>query len=219
MQKRQLYTYSRHDLHAIRDTLLKNRNWKQIDYDTCKTVFSLRLNRRGCRAGKNKMIARPNHDNLIPFVTRRVTEQKIDIANKLKLSTVNIQSIKSKDDDLFEYLLESKTNLCVVTETWLSDENEEDGAWVSCTHLNKAPFKINTSNRKNCRGGGLALIHKAVLSSNLLKEGSTRSFQFALWSTKVPGSNVTLVALYHPPYSSKAPITNSMFIDDITMWY
>ena len=105
-----------------------------------------------------------------------------------------------------------------MTETWLSDENEEDGSWVSCTHLNKVPFKISTSNRKNCRGGGLALIHKAVLLSNLLEEGSTRSFQFALWSTKVPGSNVTLVALYCPPYSSMAPIINSMFIDDITNW-
>ena len=196
--------------------MLKNRNWKQIDYDTCKTVSSLRLNRRGCRAGKNKIKSRPNYENLISIATRRVTEQKIDIANKLKLSTVNIQSIKSKDDDLFEYLVESKMDLCVVTETWLSDENNEDGAWVSCTHLNKAPFKISTSNRKNCRGGGLALIYKAVLLSNLLEEGSTRSFQFALWSTRVPGSNVTLVELYHPPYSSKAPITNRMFIDDIT---
>ena len=158
-------------------------------------ICLLRLNRRGCGAGKNKLKARPNHDNHIPIVIRRVIEQKIDIANKLKLSTVNIQSIKSKDD-LFEYLIESKTNLCVVTETWLSDENEEDGAWVSCTHLNKAPFKISISNRKNHRGGGLALIHKAVLLSNLLEEGSTRSFQFAIWSIKVPGSNVTLVVLY-----------------------
>ena len=40
----------------------------------------------------------------------------------------------------------------------------------------------------------------------------------AIWSIKVPGSNVTLVAQYHPPYSSKAPFTNSMFIDDITNW-
>ena len=148
VQKRQLYTYSQHDLHAVRETLLKNRNWKQMDYDICKMICLLRLNRRGCRAGKNKLKGRLNHDNLIPIVTRRVIEQKIDIANKLKLSTVNIQSIKSKDDDLFEYLLESKTDLCVVTETWLSDENEEDGAWVSCTHLNKAPFKISISNRK-----------------------------------------------------------------------
>ena len=103
-----------------------------------------------------------------------------------------------------------------MTETWLSDENEEDGAWVSCMHLKKVRFKISTSNRKNHGGGGLALIHKTLLSSNLLEEGSTRSFQFALWSTKVPVSNVTLVELYHPPYSSKAPITNRMFIDNIT---
>ena len=218
MHKRQLYTYSQQDLYAIRETLLKNRNWKQIDYDTCKMICRLRLNRRGCRAGKNKLKARPNYDNLIPIVTRRVTEQKIDIASKLKLSTVNIQSIKSKDDDLLGYLLESKTDLCVVTETWLSDDNEEDGAWVSCTHLNKDPFKISISNRKNHRGGVLALIYKAVLLSNLLEEGSTRSFQFAIWSIKVPGSIVPLVALYHPPYSFKAPFTNSMFIDDITNW-
>ena len=58
-KKKQLYTYSQHDLHAIRETLLKDRKWKQIDYDTCKIVCSLRLNRRGCRAGKNKMKARP----------------------------------------------------------------------------------------------------------------------------------------------------------------
>ena len=203
---------------AIRETLLKNRNWKQINYDTCKIISRLRLNGRGCRAGKNKLKSRPNNDNLTPVVTRRANEQKIDIANKLKLSTVNIQSIKSKDDDLLGYLLESKTDVCVVTETWLGDNNVEDGAWVSCTHLNKAPFKISISNRKNHRGGGLALIHKAVLLSNLLEEGSTRSFQFAIWSIKVPGSNVTLVALYHPQYSSKGPFTNRMFIDDITIW-
>ena len=90
VQKRQLYTYSRHDLHAIRETLLKNRYWKQIDYDTCKMICLLRLNRRGCGAEKHKLKARPNYDNLIPIVIRRVIEQKIDIANKLKLSTVNI---------------------------------------------------------------------------------------------------------------------------------
>ena len=138
-----------------------------------------------------------NHDNLISIETNSVIKQKIDIANKLKLSTVNMQSIKLKDDYLLEYLLESKTDLCIVTETWLRDENEEDGAWVSCTHLNKVPFKISISSRKNSRGGGLALIYEALLPSNLLKEGSARSFQFGLWSTKVQGFNVTLITLYH----------------------
>ena len=58
------------------------------------------------------MKARANHDNLISIETSSAIKQKIDTANKLKLSTVNIQSIKSKDNDLLEYLLESKTDLC-----------------------------------------------------------------------------------------------------------
>ena len=77
MQKGQLYTYSRHDLHAITDTLLKDGNWKQIDYDTCKIVCSLRVNRRGHRAGKNKMKSRPNHDNLISIETSSAIKQKL----------------------------------------------------------------------------------------------------------------------------------------------
>ena len=76
MQKGQLYTYSQHDLHAIRETLLKDRKWKQTDYDTCKIVHSLRMNRRGCTAGKYKIKARPNHDNLISIETRSVIKQK-----------------------------------------------------------------------------------------------------------------------------------------------
>ena len=65
------------------------------------------------------------------------SSKKSTLPTKLKLSTVNIQSIKSKDDDLLEYLLETKTDLCIVTKTWLNDENEEDGVWVSIHILTK----------------------------------------------------------------------------------
>ena len=35
---------------------------------------------------------------------------------------------------------------------------------------------------------------------------------------KIPGLNMTIIAVYHPPYSSRCPVTNSMFIDDFTEW-
>ena len=35
---------------------------------------------------------------------------------------------------------------------------------------------------------------------------------------KTPGLNMTIIAVYHPPYSSSCPVTNSMFIDDFTEW-
>ena len=81
VHKRQLFIYSKHELFAIREAIMKNRNWKQINYDTCKIISRLRLNRRGCRAGKNKPKSRPNHHNLTPVTTMRTNEQNIDIAN------------------------------------------------------------------------------------------------------------------------------------------
>ena len=34
----------------------------------------------------------------------------------------------------------------------------------------------------------------------------------------MPGASTTLVALYHPPYSLITPVTNAMFIDELTNW-
>ena len=84
-EKGQLYTYSQHELHAIRETLQKDRKWKHIDYDTCKKVHSLRLSRRGHIARKNKKNARPrlkestNHDNLISIEINSVIKQKLTL--------------------------------------------------------------------------------------------------------------------------------------------
>ena len=43
-----------------------------------------------------------------------------------------------------------------------------------------------------------------------------RSFEYAIWKLTVQSTSITIIAVYHPPYSEKNPITNAMFIDDIT---
>ena len=121
---------------------------------------------------------------------------------------VNIQSLKSKGNDLITYLSDTKLDLYILTETWLT---EEDDSWVSCSDLNITNFRIRTSNWINRRGGGLALVHNTAVPTMKLDEGQLQSFQFAVWSTKIPGSNMTIIAIYHPPYSTKCPVTNSMF--------
>ena len=105
--------------------------------------------------------------------------------------------------------------MCILTETWLT---QEDDSWVSCSDLNITNFRISTSNQINRRVGGLALVHKTALPTKKLDEGQLQSFQFAVWSTKIPGSNMTIIAIYHPPYSTKCPVTNSMFLNDFTEW-
>ena len=82
-----------------------------------------------------------------------------------------------------------------------------------CVAHNTNNYRMITSNRKNRCGGGLALV---ILPVKTLAAGETRSCQCAKWSSRVPGLNMVIIAIYHPPYSIKYPVTNAMFIDDIT---
>ena len=72
------------------------------------------------------------------------------------------------------------------------------------------------SNRQNSRGGGLALIYKTTQNLQVLRKGMTRSFEYAIWKLTVQSTSITISAVYHPPYLEKNPITNAMFIDDIS---
>ena len=212
-----LRTYNREDVMNIRKTMIDVK-WKNLELDTCITIRRLRLNKRGRWAGKKiKESFTTSKQGSINLNNLTVIESKQNckIHNRIKVALVNIQSLKSKDNDLLTYLSDNKLDLCILTETWLT---QEDDSWISCSDLNITNFRLSTSNQINRRGGGLALVHKTALSTKKLDEGQLRSFQFAVWSTKIPGSNMTIIAIYHPPYSTKCPVTNSMFLDDFTEW-
>ena len=57
----------------------------------------------------------------------------MDIANDLSPMLANVQSIKSKTKILMDYLLDSKVDIAVLTETWLSDN---DAIWLKASDLN-----------------------------------------------------------------------------------
>ena len=142
---------------------------KKLDLNTCITVRRLRLNKRGRHAGKkikehsisngqestnqkNLTIIEPMHSN---------------IQNRLNGALVNIQSLKPKSSDMVTYLNDTKLDLCILTETWL---REEDDSWVLCLDLNIANYRMSVSNRISRRGGGLALVHKtAVATKNWMR--------------------------------------------------
>ena len=54
---------------------------------------------------------------------------------------------------------ELKIDALIVTETWLKD-NSEDDQWTKSSKLNTNGYQIQTINRINKRGGGVALITK-----------------------------------------------------------
>ena len=87
-----------------------------------------------------------------------------------------------------DYIINNKIVACIVTEMWLSDG---DDTWISTTDFSKHSYNITVSNRQMRIRDGLSLIYRTT-------------------------QNLQIIAVYHPPYSEKNPISNAMFIDDIT---
>ena len=109
--------------------------------------------------------------------------------------------------------MENRIEACIVIETWLS---EGDDIRISTSDFTKHNYNITVSNRQNRRGGGLALIYKTTQNLQVLKKGAARSFEYAIWKLTVQSTSITIIAVYHSLYSEKNPITNVMFINDIT---
>ena len=141
----------------------------------------------------------------------------IDTKLKLTMSLLNAQSIKNKELLLHGQLIHHDVDICILTETWLSD-SDLDRTWLQYTVLNKVPYQMFTSNRTGRKGEGVALISKSHLRVKQIGEGQLRSFQFCKWQVHVHHTSVTLVSIYHPPYNNKTKVTNVDFMDEYTDW-
>ena len=74
----------------------------------------------------------PNIDNIVQFKGKGMITYDKDLWKNLRLTVINIWSIKNKDTNLLDHLVENKTDICIVTETWL---NEDDKIWLECCDL------------------------------------------------------------------------------------
>ena len=118
--------YNKVKLYSIADKVRSDPRYKVFYHKTCNNIRKLKLNRRGCRGGvrmKSHLdIIYPissNKENLISINTE--TQEVIPNHCSLCICLANIQSVKNKQLILYQYLVESNINLCVLTETWLRD--------------------------------------------------------------------------------------------------
>ena len=124
---------------------------------------------------------------------------KRDITDDLSLMLANVQSIKSKTKLVMDYLLDNKVDIAILTETWLSDNDE---IWLKASDLNQHGYKTLHQNRPKHQGGGLAIICKSNLQVKQLDIGSKSSFEYLVCRISGKSVVVTTVAIYHPPYSA-----------------
>ena len=114
---------------------------------------------------------------------------------------------------MVDYLLNEHIDVVIITETWLKDA---DDIWLQGCGLNKNGYKITCHNRKNRQGGGVALIYKDYLIIKRLNLDQLDTFEKAIWQVRYPGVDLTVCAIYHPPYSETYQVTNNQFLDEFS---
>ena len=63
------------------------------------------------------------------------------------LSTINAQSIKGKENIIHETLVSDRTEVCLITETWLRS-NINDDTWIESSPQNTNEFRMRAVNRQ-----------------------------------------------------------------------
>ena len=150
-----------------------------------------------------------NLNNLVQMPTKNVL---IDRSKHLTLVVCNTQSMKNKDTLLLDHLVNVKLDLCLITETWLSNS---DDVWIATSDIVCNGYKLSNVNRNHRRGGGLALAYKNNLEVRLSLHGQSCSFEYAVWECNISNMLLTPVGIYHPPYSDMTKVTDAMFLDDL----
>ncbi len=211
-----LLKYTKQELYTLRESVYQSHALRILDPSTCARVREYRLNKtrkRGQRGGRQ---VRLRHRRPTGIKSDNNTRSDTNVTGfSVQCVLVNIQSIKNKEYLLRDELDSINAEFSAITETWL---DEHDSAWVDCCQLNRDGYKILTSNRQTRRGGGLALVYKDSNTANVQSAGVKDSFEYMICTMTLKGFILTVILIYHPPYSNRNPITNSTFIDEFSQF-
>ena len=129
---------------------------------------------------------------------------------------MNTRSVKNKQLQIVEIIKLENIDFTMLTETWLKN-TDEDMAWVSTCNLNNNNLRLDTVNRNNKQGGGIALLHKKEYNTTKLETGlQLDTIEHGVWSTTIRNKKLTLAGIYHPPIGSSKSNTHTKFLDEVS---
>ena len=132
-QQNKFIVYTSEDLKCIRDNVYHDQCYRILSGQTCKSIRSLRISKkkkekRGSKVGlKTKNTERHRSVKLSNLIKIYINNLLCNQAGQktIKLSTINVQPFKNKDLILYQYICDNKSDLCILTETWLTDSDIE----------------------------------------------------------------------------------------------
>ena len=79
---------------------------------------------------------------------------------KIKIAYLNARSVRNKVEDIVDFINHTKADLCALTETWLKEGPTDS---VVRGALTPPGYKLQCIERKNKRGGGVAILYNGNL--------------------------------------------------------
>ena len=208
-------SYNRAQLLTIAEKLKHDKSLRILNYNTIRVIKSFRINRRRIRFNKTVNKAQPKL-NLNNLKELQSDPELPNLSSKnINLGLINICSLKTKADLLFETIIKEHLDVCFVTETWITTK-ETDKVWLQSHELGKLPWSIeNIPRPMQRRGGGIAIITRRSVKKKLIKSQFLQSSECALWELLISDKKLHVLAIYHPPVGSQYVRDNVSFITEL----
>ena len=129
-----------------------------------------------------------------------------------RIALFNAQSVGSSEKraDISTFVTDTRIDLLFITETWLNPRGDE----AKIAELAPSGYSARSFPRRS-RGGGLAVIFRDTLSTNLTFKTKFdfdhSSFELIQVSVTLQTSALHFMCMYRPPPSRKNKLTDSLF--------
>ena len=131
----------------------------------------------------------------------------------LNFANVNTQSIRNKVADVSDHVIESKIDLCAITETWVKDQDTFTVASLNSVDGYAFKYFPRLADRQ---GGGTGLMYRDNLKVKFVNGHEHKSFEFSMWNIGVDNKNINLIIIYRPPYSPAHRVPASVFFQEFS---
>ncbi len=126
------------------------------------------------------------------------------------VNTCSISGPKGKTQDFLDYVTGTKTDITVVTETFLTDRHDDTRAQL---HPSGYAF-VDQPRLSGAARGGTGLFYRDCFKVTKTCFGQNTSFEYSEWTVAWSNKRLRLCIIYHPPYSQSNPVPNSVFLDE-----
>ena len=152
-----------------------------------------------------------NSNNLVKINNQQTVLKHIP--NIISLNVINAQSIcgpNGKTEDFIDHIAQSHVDICVVTETFLTEQNNVTRATL---HLPGYVFQDQPRSNGAARGG-IGIFNRDSFKLSKLSHTERRSFELSEWHVSWHSYCMRLCIVYHQPYSTSHPITDATFMHE-----